>query len=315
MTLQLCYFRSRGNILRFPLWTTAARLCQLHHSLSSPTRRSANFSNPSAIIDCFRVTRRPTHGSSTTLCPGPHAGSTGTARTLPKPRARPSATLALLSTPGLPILASGGLGSSALHPRFAHSGLRRGSDLLASHRLHSDSVSPARPRQPGSGPGRLGPEPDRAGKARTRLRMARCAYGSRVPGSAHLGTGRPGPARPGTGPGRLGPGPTSTSPGSPKAAGPRWQLSHSPSERTKVPGPRGDRLHALRGGPASTTSTNGDGAIDKLLELQRGRGHRQAPRAAISHQAQQLRPACPLAPLSPLASHLLRTTPSRSHDT
>ena len=161
MTLQLCYFRSRGNILRFPLWTTAAHLCQLHHSLSSPTRRSTNFSNPSAIIDCF--TLRPTHGSSTTLCPGPHAGSTGTARTLPKPRARPSATLALLSTPGLPILASGGLGSSALHPRFAHSGLRRGSDLLASHRLHSDSVSPARPRQPGSGPGRLGPEPDRAG--------------------------------------------------------------------------------------------------------------------------------------------------------
>ena len=118
-------------------------------------------SNPSAIIDCF--TLRPTLGSSTTLCPGPHAGSTGTARTLPKPRARPSATLALRSTPGLPILASGGLGSSALHPRFAHSGLRRGSDLLASHRLHSDSVSPARPRQPGSGPGRLGPEPDRAG--------------------------------------------------------------------------------------------------------------------------------------------------------
>ena len=182
MTLQLCYFRSRGNILRFPLWTTAAHLCQLHHSLSSPTRRSTNFSNPSAIIDCF--TLRPTHGSSTTLCPGPHAGSTGTARTLPKPRARPSATLALLSTPGLPILASGGLGSSALHPRFAHSGLRRGSDLLASHRLHSNSVSPARPRQPGSGPGRLGPEPDRAGKARTRLRKARCAHGSRAPARA-----------------------------------------------------------------------------------------------------------------------------------
>ena len=301
MTLQLCYFRSRGNILRFPLWTTAAHLCQLHHSLSSPTRRSTNFSNPSAIIDCF--TLRPTHGSSTTLCPGPHAGSTGTARTLPKPRARPSATLALLSTPGLPILASGGLGSSALHPRFAHSGLRRGSDLLASHRLHSDSVSPARPRQPGSGPGRLGPEPDRAGKARTRLRMARCAYGSRVPGSAHLGTGRPGPARPGTGPGRLGPGPTSTSPGSPKAAGPRWQLSHSPGERTKVPGPRGDRPPALRGGPASSSSIN------------RGTGIQQAPRAVATGSAAKTRTpltslhfllaCCPLhhAPLLAVSPH------------
>ena len=50
MTLQLCYFRSRGNILRFPLWTTAAHLCQLHHSLSSPTRRSTNFSNPSSTL-------------------------------------------------------------------------------------------------------------------------------------------------------------------------------------------------------------------------------------------------------------------------
>ena len=50
MTLQLCYFRSRGNILRFPLWTTAAHLCQLHHTLSSPTRRSTNFSNPSSTL-------------------------------------------------------------------------------------------------------------------------------------------------------------------------------------------------------------------------------------------------------------------------
>ena len=185
-------------------------------------------------------------------------------------------------------------GPALLQPRTAHSGLRQGSDRLASHRLR--------------------PGPTRHGPA---LLQPRTAHSGLRQGSDRLASHRlrPGPTRPGTGPGRLGPGPTSTSPGSPKAAGPRWQLSHSPSERTKVPGPRGDRLHALRGGPASTTSTNGDGAIDKLLELQRGRGHRQAPRAAISHQAQQLRPACPLAPLSPLASHLLRTTPSRSHDT
>ena len=50
MTLQLCYFRSRGNILRFPLWTTAAHLCQLHHSLSSPTRRSTNFQTSADIL-------------------------------------------------------------------------------------------------------------------------------------------------------------------------------------------------------------------------------------------------------------------------
>ena len=87
MTLQLCYFRSRGDIFRFPLWMTAAQLCQLLHTLSSSTRRSTNFSNPSAILDSFAL--RPTHGSSTTLCPGPHAGSTGLARTLPKPLSSP----------------------------------------------------------------------------------------------------------------------------------------------------------------------------------------------------------------------------------
>ena len=150
-------------------------------------------------------------------------------------------------------------------------------------------MSPARPRQLGSGPGRLGPEPDRAGKARTRLRKARCAYGSRVSGSAHLGTGR-------LGPGRLGPGPTSTSPGSPKAAGPRWQLSHSPGERTKVPGPRGDRLPALRGGPASSTS------------IDRGTGSRQAPRAAAASSAAKTRNPLPFSSFACLLLHLHRAT-------
>ena len=123
MTLQLCYFRSRGNILRFPLWTTAAHLCQLHHTLSSSTRRSTNFSNPSAILDCF--TLRPTHGSSTTSVPARmparparpgHYLSPGLAPLRPWPCAPPpdcpswppAGSDLLLSTLGLPILASDG---------------------------------------------------------------------------------------------------------------------------------------------------------------------------------------------------------------
>ena len=87
MTLQLCYFRSRGYIFNLPLPTTAAKHCQLLYTLIASTRRFANFFNPSVLFDHLALL--PTQGSSTTLCPGPHAGSTGLARTLPKPLSSP----------------------------------------------------------------------------------------------------------------------------------------------------------------------------------------------------------------------------------
>ena len=87
MTLQLCYFRSRGYIFNLPLPTTAAKHlpAALHaHCVYSSIRKCFN---PSALSDHLALL--PTQGSSTTLCPGPHAGSTGLARTLPKPLSSP----------------------------------------------------------------------------------------------------------------------------------------------------------------------------------------------------------------------------------
>ena len=61
MTLQLCYFRSRGYIFNLPLPTTAAKHCQLLYTLIASTRRFANFSTPrrSSITSPFYPPKVP----------------------------------------------------------------------------------------------------------------------------------------------------------------------------------------------------------------------------------------------------------------
>ena len=129
MTLQLCYFRSRGNILRFPLWTTAAHLCQLHHTLSSSTRRSTNFQTPpqSLIASPFdppmvlRLPSVPARMPARPARPG-HYLSPGLAPLRPWPCSPPpdcpswppAGSDLLLSTLGLPIWPPTGLGSTSL---------------------------------------------------------------------------------------------------------------------------------------------------------------------------------------------------------
>ena len=78
-------FSSRGYTICLPFQKTAAmNSCQLLNALTLRViRQICKFFNPSVTFD--HLTLIPTQDSSITLWPGPHAGSTGLARTPPKP--------------------------------------------------------------------------------------------------------------------------------------------------------------------------------------------------------------------------------------
>jgi hypothetical protein len=136
----------------------------------------------------------------TTFWPGPHAGSTGLARTLPEPLSPPQVS-DFSSTPKGPrfILASWHTAAASLHdlllfltqPRdrlIGDPGPRSipGQPTLASVRVRLDYPHIC------SGPVRPGPGPDRADYARILLGQARRAHGSRAPADLTRPT-RPGP--------------------------------------------------------------------------------------------------------------------------